>query len=199
MAAASRSMIKCARMTTALAASLTMCAPAFTGNPSSVVESLDGVNLSAQVYADGTYSITAPGNPGLVVRSDVEAVVDSLVLKSTAYPRHMVERSDAPDELGPASSLTITHTGLAGRPDLVCVLRLMKDQSWGEITVRVQNTTDRAISVQAIRSVHATGSPIIDLGGPASADRILSDSFSEDRPQLAILDLGAGPDARWSR
>ncbi len=72
-------------------------------------------------------------------------------------------------------------------------LRLMRDQPWGEITVEVRNTTDRPISVQAVRSVHATGARIVDLGGTAGDDRVLSDSYSEDRPQLAIRDLGAGP------
>jgi alpha-galactosidase len=178
----------------ALAASLTtICGTALASGRSSVVGSLEGVNLSAQVYADGTYSITAPGIPGPVIRSDVEALVDSVVLRSTAYPQHTVERSELPDELGSASTLTVTHTGLVGRPDLVCVLRLMRDQSWGEVAVKVQNTTERAISVQAIRSVHATGAPIVDLGAPPDADRILSDSYSEDRPQLAIHDLVDGP------
>lgn len=32
------------------------------------------------------------------------------------------------------------------------------------------------------------------MNGPASADRILSDSYSEDRPQLAIRDLGTAPE-----
>src|SRR6202044_2569511 len=153
----------------------------------------EGASLSARAYADGTYSIEAPGIRGPVIRAGVEAVVDSLVLSSAAYPRHTVELSQSTDELGSGSTLTVTHTGLGGRPDLVCVLRLMRDQSWGEITVKVHNTTDRSISVQAIRSVHATGAPVIDLGDTPSADRILSDSYSEDRPQLAIRDLGAGP------
>src|ERR1700738_725982 len=139
-------------------------------NRSPVLGSIEGLGLSARAYADGTYSIAAPGIPGPVIRSDVEAVVDSLVLRSTAYPRHTVEVSELPDELGSGSTLTVTHTGLVGRPDLICVLRLMRDQSWGEITVKVHNTTDRAISVLAIRSVHTTGAPGVDLGAPAAAD-----------------------------
>jgi alpha-galactosidase len=178
----------------ALVAGLTLiCGIAWAGDRSSVLGSIEGASLSARAYADGTYSIEAPGIRGPVIRADVEAVVDSLVLSSAAYPRHTVELSQSTDELGSGSTLTVTHTGLAGRPDLVCVLRLMRDQSWGEITVKVHNTTDRSVSVQAIRSVHAMSAPIVNLGGAASADRILSDSYSEDRPQLAIRDLGAGP------
>jgi alpha-galactosidase len=155
-----------------------------------VLASIEGMNLAARVYSDGTYSISAPGISGPAIRSDVEAVIDSAVLRSTSYPQHRVKRSESLDKLGSGSTLTVTHTGLVGRPDLVCVLTLMRDQSWGDIAVKVQNTTDRAITVKSIRSVYATA---VDLGGPESADRILSDSFSEDRPQLAIRDLGAGP------
>jgi hypothetical protein len=170
-----------------------LCGIAWAGDSSSILGSIEGTSLSARAYPDGSYSIEAPGIRGPVIRAGVEAMVDSLVLSSTAYPRHTVEISQSTDELGSGSTLTVTHTGLAGRPDLVCVVRVMREQPWGEITVRVHNTTDRAISVRAIRSLHATGAPIVNLGGAAYADRILSDSFSEDRPQLAIRDLGAGP------
>ena len=169
------------------------CGTAWAASSSSVLGTIEGASLSARAYADGTYSIAAPGIRGPVIRAEVEAVVDSHVLSSRAYPRHTVELSQSTDELGSGSTVTVTHTGLAGRPDLVCVLRLMRDHSWGEITVQVHNTTDHAISVQSIRSVHATSAPIVALGGAPSADRILSDSYSEDRPQLAIRDLGAGP------
>jgi alpha-galactosidase len=152
--------------------------------------SIEGMNLSARVYADGTYSISASGSSRPVLRSDVEAVVDSAVLKSTDYPQHRVERSESLDTAGSGSTLTVTHTGLVGRPDLVCALTLRRDQPWGDLAVKVQNTTDRAITVKSIRSVDSAA---VDLGGADSADRILSDSFSEDRPQLAIRDLGAGP------
>ena len=160
---------------------------------SHVLGSIRGSTLSVAIYSDGTYSITAPGIPGTVVRSDVEADVDSEVLRSTAYPQHTLVQSEFRDEFGTGSTLTVTHTGLAGTPDLVCTVRLFRDQSWGEIAAKVQNTTARAISVHAIRSLHATNAPIINLNGPASADRILSDSYSEDRPQLTIRDLGRAP------
>ena len=175
----------------ALAAALALIGgTALASNRGAVLASLEGMNLAAQVYADGTYSISAPGISGPVIRSDVEAVVDSVVLRSTSYPQHRVERSESLDKLGSGSTLTVTHTGLVGRPDLVCALTLMRDQSWGHVAVKVQNTTDRPITVKSIRSVDATA---VNLGGPDSADRVLSDSFSEDRPQLAIRDLGAGP------
>lgn len=155
---------------------------------------IKGKTLSVNIRADGSYEITRPGISGTVVRSDVEADVDSQVLRSSAYPQHNVMQSEFHDEFGAGSILTVTHTGLAGTPDLVCIMRLYRDQSWGDIEVKVLNTTDKTISVQAIRSLHATDAPVVSLNGPASADRILSDSYSEDRPQLAIRELGDAPE-----
>jgi alpha-galactosidase len=166
---------------------------AATREASGAIGSIQGKSASVSVSSDGDYSITSPGVPGAVIRSDVEADVDSRVLRSSAYPRHTVEQSDLQDDFGTGSTLTVTHTGLPGTPDLVCTIRLFRDQSWGEVEVNVVNTTDRAISVSSIRALHATAGPVINLNGPASADRILSDSFSEDRPQLAIRELGDPP------
>ncbi|MGO9037802.1 MAG: PKD domain-containing protein [Steroidobacteraceae bacterium] len=160
---------------------------------SHVLGSIQGKTLSVTVYSDGAYSITAPGIAGAVVRSEVEADVDSRVLRSSAYPQHTMVQSEFRDEFGTGSTLTVTHTGLPDSPDLIVTVRLFRDQSWGEIEVRVLNTVHRAISVQSIRSLHATDAPVISLNGPASADRILSDSYSEDRPQLAIRELGRAP------
>jgi alpha-galactosidase len=153
---------------------------------------IQGKNLSVEVNSDGSYSIEQAGIPGTVMRSDVEADVDSEVLRSAAYPQHRMAQSEFHDEFGSGSELTVTHTGLPGKPDLICTLRLYHDQSWGDLEVQVRNTAGRAITVQAIRSIHTTDAPVLNLNGPASADRILSDSYSEDRPQLAILDLGHG-------
>jgi alpha-galactosidase len=158
-------------------------------SPSSLVlGSLRGMAESVTVYADGDYAIS--GGAGTVIRSGVEADVDSHVLRSAAYPRHTLAQSEFQDPFGSGSALTVTHSGLAGAPDLVCTLRMYRDQAWGDIEVQVVNTTGRVIAVQAVRTVHATASPVVDLNGPTAADRILSDSYSEDRPQLAIRDLG---------
>jgi alpha-galactosidase len=158
-----------------------------------VIGSVQGKSLTIALYSDGDYSIASSGITGAVVRSDVEAEVGARVLRSSAYPQHRVAQSEFQDEFGAGSALTVTHTGLSGAPDLISMVKLYRDQSWGEIEVKVRNTTDQAISVQAIRAVHATDAPFISLGGPVSADRILSDSYSEDRPQLAIRELGDAP------
>jgi len=128
---------------------------------SGVIGSIQGKGSSVTISPDGDYSLTAPGISGVVIRSDVEADVDSRVLRSSAYPRHTAVQSDFRNDFGAGSTLTVTHTGLAGTPDLVCTLRLFRDQSWGEIEVNVVNTTNRAISVSSIRALHATAGPVI--------------------------------------
>lgn len=155
--------------------------------------SIQGKSLSLTINADGSYSVMQAGIPGAVIRSNVGAEVNLQWLQSPAYRQHKTVRSEFHDEFGSGSQLTVTHTGLAGAPDLVCTYRLYRDQPWGDLEVRVLNTTGKSITVQAIRTVHVTTSPVISLNGPASADRILSDSYSEDRPQLAIRNLADGP------
>jgi len=149
-----------------------------------------GKNLTITVYSDGSYTVLRSGSTAPVLRSTVEADVDGHSLRSADYPQHTVAQSPFTDALGAGTALTVTHTGLAGHPDLVSTFRLYSDRPWGDVEVRVTNTTEQPVTVSAIRAINA---PTIDLGGPSSADRILSDSYSEDRPQLAILDLGAAP------
>lgn len=160
-------------------------------NPSTTIQ---GKTLTVSVNVDGSYSIAQQGLSGTVVRSDVEADVDSHLLRSSDYPQHKTTQTEFQDEFGRGTELTVTNTGLPGTPDLICTLRLYRDQTWGDVEVKVSNTTDRTISVQAIRSVHAIDAPVVSLNGPASDDRVLSDSYSEDRPQLTIRDIDAAPE-----
>ena len=155
--------------------------------------SIHGESLSVSINTDGSYSIASTDKHRLVLRSSVEAVVDGAVLQSSAYPEHKIVQSEFHDEFGSGSKLTVTHAGLAGKPDLVCTIRLYRDRPWGDIAVEVSNSTSNTVAVQAIRSVQITGTSEINLNGPESNDRVLSDSFSEDRPQLAIHDLGEAP------
>ena len=157
------------------------------------IADLKGMALSVGVDSAGSYSISQSGMTEAVLRSDVEAVLDSKVLRSSDYPQHKTMKSEFQDQFGSGSQLTVTHTGLPGTPDLVCTFRLYRDRPWGDLQVKVVNTTDHAISVESIRTLHSTDAPVLNLKGPDSADRILSDSFSEDTPQLVIRDLDGGP------
>lgn len=133
-----------------------------------------------------------------VLSSRVAAQVDHQWLRSSDYPRHQASESTFEDDLGSGGAVTVTCSGLAGKPDLVYVLRLYKQRRYGTVQVKVQNSAGKEVTVQAIRSVEAIGEPIVNLGGfnlggVKSAYRVLSDSFSEDWPDLALYDLGEAP------
>jgi len=152
-------------------------------------QQLTNDELSLTVNArDGSYELSMHGQP--VLRSRVAAQVDHQWLRSSDYPRHQASESSFEDDLGPGREVTVTCSGLDGKPDLVYVLQLYKQRPYGTVQVKVQNSAGREVTVQAIRSVEAIGEPIINLGGHQSSDRVLSDSFSEDWPDLVLYDLG---------
>ena len=161
---------------------------------------------SPQQLTNGTLSVTVDGQNGSyqlgpiggqsVLQTGVSALVNHAWLHSGSYPSHSVAESPFSDALGSGKQLTVTCSGLRDSPDLIYVLQLYTENPYGTIQVRVRNGTGKATSVQAIRSVDATGESVasLDLGGPSSAERVLSDSFSEDWPDLVIYDLGVAPD-----
>ena len=158
-----------------------------------VAQQLTNDELFLTVNAqEGSYQLSLhDGQP--VLRSRVAAQVDHQWLRSSDYPRHQAAESTFDDDLGPGREGTVTCSGLDGKPDLVYVLQLYKQRPYGTVQVKVQNSAGQEVTVQAIRSVEAMGEPIINLGGGQSADRVLSDSFSEDWPDLVLYDLGGVP------
>ncbi len=140
--------------------------------------------------ADGSYRISAPGSGRPALHAGVAAELDGRWLQSKEYPKHSVANSKVSDDLGEANQWTVTFSGLSGQPDLVYRLRAYPDKAFADVQVFVRNTTTKPIDVESIRPVAAVGNPILALGGPASEDRVLSDSFSEDRPNITIHDLG---------
>jgi len=151
----------------------------------------DQLSLSVNLRA-GSYQLAVhDGQP--VLRARVGAQIEHQWLRSSDYPRCQAAQSTFRDGLGPGSQLTVTCSELAGKPDLVYIVQLYDRAHYGTIQVKVHNSTGKPVTVQAIRSVEAIGQPLVNLGGRASADRILSDSFSEDRPDLKIFDLGKAP------
>jgi alpha-galactosidase len=135
---------------------------------------------------DGAYTIRSKENPRIAITATAAAQVNHRWLHASDYPRHEVRESSFTDASGTGSELTITYSGLSGQPDLVCSLRLRP--VFAEIEVQVRNSTGAQVSVQSIRVLEARD-PVLTLDGPASADRVLSDSFSEDRPNMEIHDL----------
>jgi alpha-galactosidase len=158
-----------------------------------MAQQLTNDQLSLTVNAeDGSYQLSVHG--GLpVLRSRVAAQVDHQWLRSSDYPRHQASQSGFEDDLGPGRELTVTCSGLDGKPDLVYVLQLYTQRPYGTVQAKVQNSTGKEVTVEAIRSVEAIGEPIVNLGGRSSSDRVLSDSFSEDWPDLVLYDLGGAP------
>lgn len=143
--------------------------------------------------ADGAYEIRAKGSSQPVMISRVAAEVNHRWVSSSSYPIRRESETTFHDALGAGHQIVVSFTGLNGRPELDYVLRLYNHQPYGSIEVTVRNTTSNTIQVQSIRSVEAIGKPIVNFGGTERADRVLSGSFSEDRPPVHIYDLGQEP------
>ena len=161
-----------------------------TPTPNAVSQTVQEKTVGASLNpADGSYTIFDPVSQKPILHSGVAIEIDHRWLKSSEYPQHLLSRDDVTDEFGPGTTLTISNTGLRAQPDLIYSLQTHADPDFVIVTVKVRNTGSNAITVQALRSVDAVGPGIADLGGPADSDRVLSDSFSEDRPGIVIHDL----------
>jgi alpha-galactosidase len=149
--------------------------------------------LSLSVNArDGSYELAVRGGR-LILASGVGAQINHEWLRSNSYPHHQIFETSFADELGSGHAVSVTFTGVAGKPDLIYVAQIYDQRPYAALQVRVRNATNQQITVQAIRSVEARGDPRLNLGGHPSSDRILSDSFSEDWPPLYLYDLGKAP------
>ncbi len=160
--------------------------------PSPIVANVEGLSVVVQP-SDGTYEIQTGKGGRRVIHARVAAEIDHKWVKSTDYPKHQITQSAFEDALGRGQKLTVISSGLANLPDLAYTLQIYEGRHFGVIEESVQNHTGNSVTVQSIRSVEAVGDQIIDLGGAQSADRVLSDSFSEDWPPLQIYDLGKAP------
>lgn len=154
---------------------------------------LQNKQLSVRVRPhDGAYEIFARTLDRPVLISQVAAQIDQKWVLSSDYPHHNATEAPFQDVLGHGEALTLTFSGLAGKPDLVCTLRVYEDQPYGDVSVRVRNTTQQNFSVQAIRVADAVGNPLIDLGASNHNDRVLAESVSED-PTIPIGGLSDAP------
>jgi alpha-galactosidase len=146
--------------------------------------------ISVAILEDGSYVLQSKSISGDVLRSEIEVETETGTLRSSSYPSHKQSRTPFHDELGAGQLLRVTYTGLPGNADLVCQFRMYADQSWGDIQVQVLNSTAHSVVVHSVHVVKSSGAGAVQLNGPQSEDRILSDSFSEDTPQLRLMDLG---------
>jgi alpha-galactosidase len=153
---------------------------------------ISGGNLTVEAFDDGSYALRSSAISGNVLRSEILVDTAAGTLRASLYPRHIGNIAPFQDELGSGRQLTVTHTGLPGTPELVCRFRVYEDQPWGDIQVSVNNSTEGTVAVQAIHIVKSNGGVVLQLNGPASEDRVLSDNFSENPVQL--MDLGQPAD-----
>ena len=169
------------------------CAAAVFGadsQPASIANPQLRISLTSQ---SDLYEIRAQPSNRTVLRARIAANVDHQWVSSKLYPSAQTSLSDFRDSLGSGRELTTTFSGLQGKPNLIRVLRLYADRPFGTVLVRIQNATGKPVTVQSIRSLEAEGARIVDLEGKDGADRVLSDSYSEDRPPVRVYNLGDMP------
>ena len=142
--------------------------------------------LAVSVNAkEGTFQIaTRAGQP--VFTSRVAAQVNHDWLRSSEYPRHAASESKFADDLGSGRMITVTNSGLPDKADLVFAIQLYDQAPYAALQVTVTNTTTRTLTLQSVRALELIGDAPLNLGGPSSADRHLSDSYSADRPALQL-------------
>jgi alpha-galactosidase len=141
---------------------------------------------------DGTYQLAVRGGQPIFT-SRTGAQIDHAWLRSSDYAHHETSESKFTDDLGSGRTVTVTNSGLPGKPDLILVIQLYDQAPYATVQVNIQNTTGKTLTVQSVRAAEFVGDPLLDLGGHAAADRVLSDSYSEDRPDLRLYDLGKAP------
>jgi len=139
---------------------------------------------------DGSFELHAEAVRDAVLAARVGAEVDHQWIWSTDYPSHQATASTFQGPLGPGHQIEILFSGAAGKPNLRCLLQMLDNRPSGNVQVKIENTRQQAISVQDIRVLDVISKPVVNLGGPEEMDRVLSDSYSEDRPPLHIVDLG---------
>lgn len=146
-------------------------------------------HLAVAIDGQGNYSIGAPGSATPVLVSGIATKIDGRWLHSASYPRHTVVRSLVEGFLGHAVQWQVDFSGLPGQPELIYRLRAYDSEPFADVQVTVRNNTANSFDVESIRAVEAAGNSAVALDGPSLADRVLSDSFSEDRPTMRIHDL----------
>lgn len=147
----------------------------------------------------GNYSIGMSGGLSPVLTASTAVRIDGTWLHAADFPKRTITRSQSKRSLGTADEWVIQYSGLKGSPDLICEVSIYRGAPFGEIQAIARNSTTKAVHVEAFRLIDANdrstpdstthNSPILNLAGPATDDRVLSDSFSEDKPAMMVRDL----------
>lgn len=154
--------------------------------------------LSFTVNADtGSYSIGIGPTQANILKASFAVHADGHWLRSADFPHHSVTKTAVKGALGDATEWSIAYTGRQDAPDLICHVRVYGDRPFGEIQVEAHNNTGKIIHIESFRLIDATAdetvnngkSAVLNLAGPSAETRVLSDSFSEDRPAIEIRDF----------
>jgi alpha-galactosidase len=181
---------KALRTLVACAVAAVVCAHCFSQVPAEA-KRIENRDLSVSLRNNGAvYELKAKGLAQPVLEARVGALVNHQWLWATEYPASHVASSKFHDQLGAGHRLQVTFSGDSKRPDLQYTLDLYDELPFGDVQVEITNRGQAPLEVQDIRVLDATGTPVVNLGDDESAERVLSDSFSEDRPPLHIFDLG---------
>jgi alpha-galactosidase len=174
-------------------------------SPTCRAQTITNGSLSVMVQrSDASFQVVSQREANRrVLNARPGAQIDGRWVRSNDYPEHDASVSTFSDALGSGHQIRLLCSGLAGTPDLAYTLQVYDQRPYATVQVEVQNHTGKVATVQDLRSIEAIGQPIIGIDGPESADRVLSDSYSEDWPRLVIYDLGSGPRqmhrAAWSQ
>lgn len=156
--------------------------------------------LNLTVDADtGSYSIGVGSTQTNILKATYAIHADGKWFRAADFPRHTVAKTAVKGALGNATEWSITYTGRQDAPDLICHIRVYDGRPFGEIQVEAHNNTGKMIHVESFRLIDAMAddetanngrkSAVLHLAGPSAEARVLSDSFSEDRPAIEIRDF----------
>jgi len=168
------------------AVSLVWCAEV-----AAAVDEISNSALTVSLRDKGAmYELKGRGLEKPVLSARVGVQVDHHWLWSTDYPEAHIAATEFRDQLGSGRRLEVTFTAWANKPELKYAIELYNDLPFGDVQLHLANRGSHVLQVQTMRVLDANGTPVVDLGAPENAERVLSDSFSEDRPPLRIVDLG---------
>src|SRR5579884_4080596 len=85
-----------------------------------LAQQLTNASLAISIQPDGTFQIAA--RP--ILRARPGAQIDGQWVRSSDYPQHRAAESAFQDGLGSGRQVTVTFSGLAGKPDLTYRLQL---------------------------------------------------------------------------
>ena len=154
-------------------------------------EAASGPPASLTVDA-GTGHYTYRASGGDTLRAGVAVRIGDRWQSDSAWPRHRVSEGTFRDASGDSGrQLSIVHAGRSDLPELIVTLRQHERPAYLEVLLSARNTGKRTLRVQGLRPLEAGEGDLVLAGSAGGAAlRVLSDSYSEDRPILAVHEFG---------